>query len=254
MNPFLSRATGAPWVIPVSILSLVLGFMIILARLPSTWDRGRVGNEDQDLLNRITSAQVEQKLRDEFLRVTGEVKKLREEKTKLENAMGDQTHQSQVLNDTLQSTKVYAGLTDVEGPGVTVTLKDSERGGTRGVPENDLNIHDVDVLRVVNELWASGAEAIAVGNLRITGRTSIRCVGPTIQVDGVPVASPVRIRAIGDPDTMLGGLNLRGGVLDEIRQTGDPGMATVEKVERHHLPAYAGSTATKFVKPTGASQ
>ncbi|MBI5707776.1 MAG: DUF881 domain-containing protein [Armatimonadetes bacterium] len=253
MNPFIHRATGAPWVLPVSMLSLVLGFMMILAWIPVSRESGRGGGPDIDLDQRLNAAQIEQSLRDEYQRMTVEVKKLREEKTQLENAMGDQTRQSKVLNDTLQDTKLFTGLTEVEGPGVTITLKDSERADSGSIPNNDLIVHDVDVLRVVNELRASGAEAIAINNQRVIGRTSIRCVGPTIQVDGVPVASPVRIRAVGDPEAMIGGLNLRNGVLDEIRQA-DPAMVTLEKVERHHLPAYAGATATKFLQVAGASK
>lgn len=252
MNPFLSRATGAPWVIPVSALSLVLGFMIYLAWMPASRFVSRVGSLDQDQNARLSQAQIDQKFRDDYIRVTEEVKKLREEKTNFENAIGNQTRQSKVLNESLQETKLFAGLLEVEGPGITVTLKDSERAN-QGIPTDDLNIHDVDILRVVNELWASGAEAIAVGNQRVIGRSSIRCVGPTIQVDGVPIAPPVRIRAIGDPATLQGGLNLRGGVLDEIRQA-DPGMATIEKVERHHLPAYAGPTASKHMRKAGGAE
>lgn len=249
MNPFLNRATGAPWVLPVSVLSLVLGFMLMLAWLPPKRDIGRNLSNDPDLEFRLNSAQIEESVREEYLRMSQEVKKLREEKTTLENAIGDQTRQSKVLNESLQETKLFAGWTEVEGPGVTITLKDSERLGG-GVPSNDLIVHDVDVLRVVNELKGSGAEAIAVANQRVIGRTSIRCVGPTIQVDGVPVASPVRIRAIGDPDTLMGGLNLRNGVLDEIRQA-DPSMVAIERAERLHLPAYTGATTNKYAQAVG---
>ena len=102
-------------------------------------------------------------------------------------------------------------------------------------------IHDDDVLKVVNELWASGAEAISVNNHRVSIGTSFRCVGPTILVDGARIASPVVIRAIGDPDTLQGGLDIPGGILAQLREQ-DPAMVQIEKVKKHVLPAYTGST------------
>ena len=43
-------------------------------------------------------------------------------------------------------------------------------------------IHDTDVLRVVNELWNAGAEAVTVNNRRVGPGTNYRCVGTTILV------------------------------------------------------------------------
>ncbi len=247
MNPFLSRTSGSPWLIPVSAVSLVLGFMMTLAWLPRSEIGSRVGAQDPDLFGRIESGKIEEKLRKEYNRMSEEVGKLRDEKTRLENAIGTQTRESQVLNESLQETKLFAGLTEVEGPGISIVLRDSEKA-IPGVPQGDLTIHDVDVLRVVNELWAAGAEAIAVGNHRVVGKTSVRCVGPVIHVDSVPISSPIRIRAIGDTETLLGAMNLRGGVLDEIRSSGDVAMVQIEKVERHRLPAYTGPSTFKQLK------
>jgi uncharacterized protein YlxW (UPF0749 family) len=248
MNPFRTYSQREGWVLPVSGLSLVLGLMLTLAWLPQSEVPRRIGALDPDQARRIESGKIEQDLLEENRTLAAEVSKLREEKTKLENAIGEGTKQAKVLNETLQETKLYAGLAAVEGPGITITLQDSERANRRGIPEADLVIHDTDVLRVVNELWSAGAEAVAINEHRIVGRSSLRCVGPTILVDNVRISSPIRIQAIGDPETLFGGLDMRGGVLDEIRSTGDPSMVQIEKIERMLLPAYSGSTMSKFVK------
>ena len=66
-------------------------------------------------------------------------------------------------------------------PGVVVTLRDSSHSAhDLSLPDqisNSVNIHDTDVLRIVNELVASGAEAISINDHRIAGLSSIRCVG-----------------------------------------------------------------------------
>lgn len=102
---------------------------------------------------------------------------------------------------------------------------------------------------MVNELWAASAEAVSVNNHRVVGSSSFRCVGPVIHVDNVPISTPVRIRAIGDPEVLYGAMNLRLGVLDEIRNSGDPTMVQMEAVEKQRIPAYAGPTARKFAMP-----
>ena len=244
MNPFVSRITGNSWVLPVSVLSLVLGVMLNQAWITDQNRAERVKTLAPDQQNRIRSGSID--LQDEYTKLLNEVSKMRDDKTKLENAVASQTNQGKVLNDSLQEAKLLAGLTEVEGSGAVVTLSDSRRPTAAGTSVEDQTIHDIDVLKVVNELWASGAEAIAVNGHRVVGSTSFRCVGPTILVDGIAIASPVKIRAIGDPDTLEGGLMLPLGVIAEIRST-DSTMASIEKIKNMTLPAYAGSTTRRYL-------
>ena len=64
-------------------------------------------------------------------------------------------------------------------------------------------------------------------------------------MDGVRIASPVVIRAIGDAPTLIGGMNLPGGVLSEIRQS-DSAMVEMTQMKKLQLPAFAGTTERKF--------
>jgi len=245
MNPFLSRFTGNDWVLPVSGLSVILGLMMSLAWLRGTTVSERIKALDTDQQQRILTPSID--MIDEYAKLSREVQKLREDKTRLENAMGNATTQTKVLNDSLQEVKDFAGLTEVEGPGVVVTLRDSPKA-VNSVGGGDDIIHDIDVLKVVNELWAAGAEAISVNKHRIVASSSFRCVGPVIHVDNIPIASPVRIQAISDPDTLAGALALPLGVIAEIRQT-EPSMAVVEKVQKQRLSAFTGVTTRKFATP-----
>lgn len=88
----------------------------------------------------------------------------------------------------------------LRGPGVTITLTDaSTQIIPEGVSVNDLVIHQQDIEDVMNALWASGAEAMTVQGVRVTGRTVIRCIGNVILVDGQSFSPPYKISAIGDP-------------------------------------------------------
>jgi uncharacterized protein YlxW (UPF0749 family) len=243
MNPFVSRINRGSWEIPVSSLCLVLGVMISLAWITEQNRSSRLANLDPDQGTRVKTGDAD--IQAEYAKLAHEVSHLRGENTRLQNAMADESKQGKVLNQSLQEVKLFAGLTEVEGPGVTLTLRDSTKPVTNASPLDRI-IHDVDVLKVVNELWASGAEAVSVNNHRVSGSTSFRCVGPTICVDGAKIASPVVIRAIGDPDTLEGALNLPGGVLEELKQL-DPDMIQIERVKKHHFPAYTGSTARSML-------
>lgn len=243
MNPFVTRMTGNAWVLPVGLFSLILLLMIKMAWLTPGNLPGRIGLLPSDQQNRVRATYADAE--EEGKKLEEEIAKLRDEKTKLENAIGSQTKQAEVLNENLQEAKIFAGLTEVEGPGILVTLKDSEKAVQQGLGGGDQIIHDIDVLRVVNELWASGAEAISVNNRRVAYSSSFRCVGPVIHVDGVPISSPVTIRAIGDAPTLMGGLNLPLGVLAEIRSA-DPAMVQLEGLKTLRLPAYQGATTRKY--------
>ncbi len=179
----------------------------------------------------------------------GEIKRLREQKTQLEKVVAKGTDASDTLNKELQDTKFLAGLTEAVGPGVQVTLVDSQKRSL--LPSDQLKlsslIHDSDIANVVNELKAAGAEAIAVNGQRVVSTTAVRCVGPVVHVNGVPAAPPYVIQAIGDADALYGGLNLPNGVLDDLRRF-DPGMARVEKKPKLRVSAFAGSTQMRFAR------
>jgi uncharacterized protein YlxW (UPF0749 family) len=63
-------------------------------------------------------------------------------------------------------------------------------------------ILDRDLQLVVNALWASGAEAVAVGGVRIGPNVTIRQAGGGILVDNQPITSPYAVLAIGPPHGM----------------------------------------------------
>lgn len=244
MNPFISRISGNNWVLPVVALSVVLIVLLRLAWITQGTFSSRSRYLSPDQLGRVQASF--QPMTEETAKMAAEVTKLREEKTALENAMGDKNKEGKLLNESLQELKLFAGLTEVEGPGLSITLRDAPRTQSNAL-DTDKAIHDQDVLRVVNELWNAGAEAISVNNQRISAGSNIRCVGTVILIDDVRVAPPIVIRAIGDPQVLKGGMDLPMSILDEIRSV-DESMVQVEQVDKMRLPAFAGSTRKKHAK------
>lgn len=184
---------------------------------------------------------------DKVVKDSQEIKKLREDNKKLEDIIAKGNDGKEALNTSLQEARLYAGLIEVSGPGVTVTLQDSKKQPMLGVNPEQYLIHDRDINEVINELRSAGAEAIAVGSQRVVNSTAIRCVGPVAMVNEVKEGAPFIIRAIGDPDTMLSALNISNGVLDSIRRY-DPMMARAEKSDTLRLPAFVGNTQMKHAR------
>ncbi|MBR8658121.1 DUF881 domain-containing protein [Brevibacillus sp. NL20B1] len=141
----------------------------------------------------------------------------------------------------LEAARMMAGVVPVEGPGVVVTMQDSQNAASSADVTNYI-VHEQDVRLVVNELRAAGAEAISINGQRLVSNSSIRCVGPTIIVNGIKSAAPFVITAIGDPNTLESALNLPGGVLSTLR---DFVQIEVAKKDKVVLPAFVGDAKTK---------
>ena len=110
---------------------------------------------------------------------------------------------------------LLSGTTDVKGEGVIITLSDGETPSDTST-RTDTLVHDSDVLTVVNELKAAGAEAISVNGQRIISTSAIRCVGPVIQVNYQKVAAPFEIKAIGNAQYLESAMNIKNGVMNGI--------------------------------------
>lgn len=186
------------------------------------------------------------KLAERVQSLESEVTKLRTENTKLQASVGSQSSWSKEINKSLQDVKRISAMTEVIGPGVQVTLRDSDK--LNQAPDASASIvHDIDVLKVVNEMWSAGAEAIAIDDRRVGPGTTIRCVGPTVLVDQEKIATPIRIQAIGNQKNLMGGLQIPGGIIQELRNT-DPSMVKIEAVNQMKLPAWSGPTSWKYGK------
>lgn len=118
------------------------------------------------------------------------------------------------LAENAEKYRMFLGKIKVEGPGVVVSLEDGEFTAEGNV--NDYLVHEHHVFKVINELFISGASAVAVNGQRLKHDSYIVCTGPVITVDGNPFPAPFNITAIGDADVMSSSLTLNGGIRDQL--------------------------------------
>lgn len=122
---------------------------------------------------------------------------LRSEAETLQTLYLQATAQGRSLQSRLTTLGLTTGADPARGPGVRVVV---DNGPATGGEEAE--VLDVDVQKLVNGLWLSGAEAIAINNQRLTSLTAIRSANTLITVNLVRLSPPYTIDAIGDPDKM----------------------------------------------------
>ena len=112
------------------------------------------------------------------------------------------------LLSSLDKLSLSAAAAPVIGPGLAVTVTEPAVGpnlsdvSKQRVAGSRQIILDRDLQLVVNSLWASGAEAISVGGVRIGPNVTIRQAGGAILVDNSPIGSPYKVLAVGPPHAM----------------------------------------------------
>lgn len=152
----------------------------------------------------------------------------------------------------LNDLKIKAGEVALTGPGVIVTVDDSQVKPKNGENLNLYVIHDDDLLRLLNELRAAGAEAIALNKERMLDVSEVRCAGPTVSVNNTRFTPPYEIRAIGDPKTLESALRLRGGVVETLKFWGI--NVNVKRSDKVEVPAFKGTRHFEFAKPKEGGQ
>lgn len=130
---------------------------------------------------------------DRVASLQGQIADLREENAAAERRVLALAEEQQPVTTRLRRLQVRTGFVAVRGPGVRVTVTDEATGTPDGA------VKDEDLALLVDGLWAAGAEAIAINGRRLTAASAIRVSGVAIEVNGVGVASPYTVLAIGDP-------------------------------------------------------
>lgn len=148
------------------------------------------------------------KLQKQKTELQDKLKELEEENQTYATAKAGDSAYAQQIQKNLQNARMFAGLVDVKGKGIIVTLEDNEY----------IQVADTDILNVVNELRASGAQAISVNDERIVAMSEIRSAGRYMMVNGKQLVSPYIIKAISDPDKLERSLRLIGGVIESLEE------------------------------------
>jgi uncharacterized protein YlxW (UPF0749 family) len=132
--------------------------------------------------------------RDQLQQQRARAEELRAETARLQDGYLRASAEGRALQDRLERLGLATGADPAQGPGVRVRADD----GPASAGE-DAEVLDVDLQKLVNGLWLSGAEAVAVNGERLTALSAIRLAGANITVNYERISPPYTVTAIGDP-------------------------------------------------------
>lgn len=229
-------------------LALIMGLIVsIQLNTSESSDRG-------GLVTSIQAAALEKQLKD----VRNEKDLILAEYLELEQRLKDIEQQNlsedailQAALADLEKYKIATGAVDVKGPGVIITIDDplpTEEDPGDGY--STIMLRFELLLSLVNKLKEAGAEAISINGQRIIARTEISLAGDNVNINTVPTAPPYIVKAIGDPDTIDGALNIRFGLFESMR--GFDLQVSLVKQEEIEISRYSGVIRYIYAKPVGS--
>jgi uncharacterized protein YlxW (UPF0749 family) len=186
---------------------MLLGIMLALQYRSVNYNQSIASLENKRL----------EELKEEVIRLQNQKNELQERYQKLEEEnqtfarvkAGDSEAVQQLKNNLLKA-RIFAGLETVRGAGIIITLDD----------DYPWAVMDAHILDVVNELRASGAQAISVNDERVVAMTEIRSAGDYIMINGKQHKAPFTIKAIANPNYLERALMMIGGVVENLEGDG----------------------------------
>lgn len=219
------------WVVGVGLASMLLGMLLVFQFRTET-----------NVKTYLPQFKTVSELGIKWSRMQTDLNKKEEELQRLRQQLKDYNRDAE-----LKSLRMAAGVTALRGPGVEITLTDVTRP-LRSYEDPNLFIVHYDQLELlVNELWAAGAEAVAINGVRLVAQTGFSCAGTTILVGNKKLAPPYVIRAIGDPQTLKAALTIPGGYLESQILPFELGI-TIKQENSLYLPPYKGSSVFTYAE------
>lgn len=190
----------------------------------------------------ISAVSVTQSAADQAIMISGLVDgnaKLRLEVETLQSTLAAAAETSgpgslEAMVDDLNDLRAVNGLVEVAGPGVEVALSGS--------------VTALDLQDLVNEARNAGAEALALNGRRLVARSVLVGTEGTITLDGVRLAAPFRLQAVGSPEALDKALNRKGGLVALLQFAYPDAGITVTKKDRMVLPLYTGKYEFRYAR------
>ncbi|MEG0370785.1 MAG: DUF881 domain-containing protein [Clostridium sp.] len=188
------------------VLGIMLSFQFRITNINTTATApGRTGDNVVKEIDELTKQKKE---------LSNKVEEYQKKVDEYEKSAASVNDTAGKMKEELDSIRVLAGLTDVEGEGVVITISPVIDVTTKF----STKILDNDILDTVNELLSAGAEAISINNERYVSSSPVREAGNMIKVNSTKFdsAQPFVIKAIGNSKVLEGAFKIPSSVSDRI--------------------------------------
>lgn len=215
--------------IALAAVALLLGFLVVTQIRSQAGGTGLEDRSAQDLTLLVANLNT----RNDQLR--GEVADLGRQLDSIVAAQARGDTSAGQLRADLVRIRIWSGVDAAEGQGVRVVL----RGPATAKVLADL----------LNELRNAGAEAIAVGGVRVVPATIAGGAPGAVSVEDTLLEDPLEVVAIGNAATMTGTLTRAGGLVAQELATNAGLGIEVTSADRVLVPATVRDLAPRVAKP-----
>ena len=227
--------TPSPSQFVVAVLLAAVGFSAVTQVRANELDNTYAGYREQDLIDVLTALSgASQRAERELARLENSRRDLRSVTSRREAALAE-------AKGSLDTYNILAGLVPVTGPGIRVTITETEG-----------EVALATMIDMVQELRNAGAEAIAVnGEVRVIAQTSFEEAIGGIEAGGQLLTSPYTVDVIGEPGTLRNsGMLFFGGPLDQLEEDG--AEVVIEDFSSLDITAVRAPARPEFAAPDDA--
>lgn len=228
--------------ISIGIVCVVLGFIVSIQyqMFQTSLGEGLAPFKRQtELTNELLALKKEKsQLSEELQKVMGSL-------SEIETAASKDNAIIRNLTTTVREYELLAGMTDVKGEGILVTV-DNPPVDPSTYSEANVTNQYIEILKLINDLNAAGAEAISINEQRIIGLSEIRAAGQYLNVNFVPQTLPITIKAIGKKSALDGALTFRFGQITRLRDVGL--LVDIKQLDEIIIPRYHGLVNFQYVE------
>lgn len=226
------------------IISIIIGIMFFILTMVIFIQFKTISHTDINSLETMQESELRTEITGLKTKYEETLSKLEETNSKIkeyQETINTDKQASEVLQGELINSRNILGKNAVQGEGIIVTLKDVEVGKYG-------KIYAKDLIQLLNELRAAGAEAISINDQRIIPNSYIVDINSTyISVNGERIVSPYVVKAIGDITYLESGLSQKQyGYIDTMKNEGKD--ITLEKSNKILINAYNGNLTFKYAK------
>ena len=146
----------------------------------------------------------------------------------------------------LEKLEMSLGKTNVEGPGIIITLSEKSKSELSEYEEIE-PIKADDLIYIINYLKDAEAEAISINDERVVNTTDIVDIGNSIKVNSKYLrTSTYTIKAIGNSSYLESSIFGKGGYAEQLGTTGI--KAEGQKYNKIQISKYNGEFNIKYME------
>ena len=230
----------------LAIITAIIGFMLAIQFQTVSEPKVRDTRDTWELREDLMEAKEIQS------QLLNEISSIEDKLVKYENER--QTSKAEVLKDTLEELKGEAGLTDITGPGIILSL--APAADVPGFSGDD-NVSPYLLKRLLNELYLNGALHVSIDGKRVINTTVIREISMVAKIDGHSLNQfPIEVKVIAatqeDAEKLYDRMKVSAVIedffIDNLKVSLDKPISDIV------VPAYQNPIRIRYMEPVNADE